>query len=94
MKINDKHYEYLDNEIYDLVNGKQNHRKNVTYARVSLNKQKDDLERQNQRLYDFAISNGYQLSEQLKDIKSGMNFTERKSFMALLKMVVQKTRID
>ena len=60
----------------------------VTYARVSLRKQKNDLETQNERLYDFAIRNGYAITEQLQDIKSGMNFTERKAFMKLLTMVI------
>ena len=60
----------------------------VTYARVSLRKQKNDLVTQNERLYDFAIRNGYAITEQLQDIKSGMNFTERKAFMKLLTMVI------
>ena len=33
------------------------------------------------------MSNGYQIKEQLEDIKSGMSFSERKSFMKLIQMV-------
>lgn len=88
VKINEKHYEYDEKEVYDLVNKNIDSRKNVTYARVSLRKQKDDLLRQNERLYDFCVSKGIELSEQLDDIKSGMNFKERKSFIRLVNMVV------
>lgn len=63
-------------------------RVNVTYARVSLPKQKNDLKTQNERLYDFSIRNGYVLQEQIEDIKSGMSFSERKGFMKLIDMVV------
>ena len=48
---------------------------------------KNDLEKQNERLYNFAANRGIQLSEQLQDIKSGMNFNERKAFAKLIKMV-------
>lgn len=88
VKINEKHYEYDEKEVYSLVNKNIDSRKNVTYARVSLRKQKDDLLRQNERLYDFCVSNGIELAEQLEDIKSGMNFNERKSFIRLVTMVV------
>ena len=80
-------YEYDDNEVYALINKEVKDRVNVTYARVSLQKQKNDLERQNERLYNFAANRGIQLSEQLQDIKSGMNFNERKAFAKLIKMV-------
>ena len=87
IKINAHHYEYNDDEVYKIINGNKP-RTVVTYARVSSRKQKNDLETQNERLYDFAIRNGYAITEQLQDIKSGMNFTERKAFMKLLTMVI------
>jgi predicted site-specific integrase-resolvase len=84
--VNSHHYEYDRDEVYSLIR-KPKERFNVTYARVSLAKQKNDLETQNERLYDFALRNGYSIKEQLKDIKSGMAFSERKSFMKLIDMV-------
>ena len=87
IKINAHHYEYNDDEVYKIINDNKP-RTVVTYARVSSRKQKNDLETQNERLYDFAIRNGYAITEQLQDIKSGMNFTERKAFMKLLTMVI------
>lgn len=67
--------------------GKNKERYNVAYSRVSLPKQKNDLKKQTQRLYDFALSKGYQLKEQIEDIKSGMSFEERKGFIKLLNKV-------
>lgn len=87
VKINSRHYEYDENEVFSLIN-KNKVRKTITYARVSLLKQKNDLITQNERLYDFALKNGYVISEQINDIKSGMNFNNRKGFIKLLTMVI------
>ena len=90
VKLSRTHYEYDEDEVYSLLGkNKNNDRMVVIYARVSLPKQKDDLERQIERLYSYAISNGYNVSEQLSDIKSGMEFEKRKDFMKLLNMVCE-----
>lgn len=90
VKLSKTHYEYDEDEVYALLGkNKNNDRMVVIYARVSLPKQKDDLERQIERLYSYAISNGYNISEQLSDIKSGMEFEKRKNFMKLLNMVCE-----
>ena len=90
VKLSKTHYEYDEDEVYALLGkNKNNDRLVVIYARVSLPKQKDDLERQIERLYSYAISNGYNISEQLSDIKSGMEFEKRKNFMKLLNMVCE-----
>ncbi len=87
--INPFHYEYNDEDIYKLVGRSRNHDKiNVTYSRVSLSKQKNDLESQTKRLYDYCGSKGIKLSKQYSDIKSGMNF-DRKEFNELLKEIVK-----
>ena len=86
VKINSHHYEYDEDEVYSIL-GKVKERYNITYSRVSLPKQKNDLKTQTERLYNFAISNGYQIKEQLEDVKSGMSFTERKSFCKLIDKV-------
>jgi predicted site-specific integrase-resolvase len=85
--VNSHHYEYDRDEVYSLIK-KHKERVNVTYARVSSSKQKNDLKTQNERLYDFSLRNGYKLAEQIEDIKSGMSFSDRKGFMKLLDMVV------
>src|SRR5512142_3237348 len=43
------------------------------YARVSSLGQKDDLERQVQRLRDYASARGYQVAKEVVEIASGLN---------------------
>ena len=43
------------------------------YARVSSSGQKEDLERQIQRLKDYAAAKGYQVSKEVTEIASGLN---------------------
>lgn len=86
IKINTNHYEYDPEEVFAIL-GKSKERYNLTYSRVSLPKQKNDLKTQTRRLYDFATSNGYQIKEQIEDVKSGMSFEDRKGFVKLLKKV-------
>ncbi len=43
------------------------------YARVSSHKQKEDLIRQLERLQQYAETNGWTVTEQVKEIASGMN---------------------
>ena len=81
------HYIYDPKEVYALLGKKDEYRINVTYARVSLPKQKNDLVSQNERLYNFCINKGIHIDRQMQDIKSGMSFSERKSFSELLKLI-------
>ena len=53
------------------------------YARVSSADQKSDLERQVQRLRDYAAANGYQVAKEVTEIASGMN-DNRPKFLKLL----------
>jgi len=43
------------------------------YARVSSADQKSDLERQMQRLRDYAAASGYSVSKEVREIASGLN---------------------
>lgn len=45
----------------------------VLYARVSSHDQKDDLNRQMERLKDYASANGHKVSNQITEIASGLN---------------------
>ncbi len=53
------------------------------YARVSSADQKEDLERQVQRLKDYAASRGYQVTKVVSELASGLNDT-RPKFIKLL----------
>ena len=54
---------------YDLV---------ALYARVSSNSMKDNLTRQQERLENYASSNGYTITKSVKEIASGMNDNRKK----------------
>lgn len=88
--INKYHYEYDEKDVYRILsNGNTDlDRLNISYSRVSLNKQKNDLLSQTKRLYDYSISKGYILHKQIEDIKSGMEFENRKGFSELLELVI------
>ena len=53
------------------------------YARVSKASQKEDLERQLQRLKDYAASRGYQVTKIVSELASGLN-ESRPKFLKLL----------
>ena len=53
------------------------------YARVSSADQKSDLERQVQRLQDYATARGYQVAKEVNEIASGLN-DSRPKFLELL----------
>src|SRR5260370_15213035 len=53
------------------------------YARVSSADQKEDLDRQMQRLKDYAASRGYQVSKMVSELASGLN-DKRPKLMKLL----------
>ncbi len=53
------------------------------YTRVSSSENKDNLNRQSERLAEYAIANGYQIVRNVKEIGSGLN-DQRKQLEALL----------
>ena len=84
--INSRHYEYDEDEVYNLIGKGKTERLTVIYSRVPLRKQKNDLQTQEERIYNWAINNGYKVDMKLQDIKSGMCFTERKDFQKLMSL--------
>lgn len=56
----------------------------VTYARVSSNEMKENLNRQNDRLIEYANNNNYTIIKSIKEIGSGMN-DSRPKLISLLK---------
>ena len=49
----------------------------VCYARVSTNEQKHDLERQKERLVEFAKCNSHKEIRAITDIGSGLNYKKK-----------------
>ena len=81
--INNVYFYWLEESIETDIN-----RFNVIYCRVSNTKQKDDLDKQEQILKEYAISNGYKVDYIFKDIASGMN-ENRKDLNELIKLVIE-----
>ena len=83
-------YNYDDDSVYSFIGLKKNksNSKIVSYARVSTQKQKNQLEEQNQRIYDSCISKGIRLDYQYKDIKSGLS-SDRKDFQKLIQEIIK-----
>jgi len=82
-KVNEIYFYWLEENI-----GTDASRYNVIYCRVSNTKQKDDLDKQELVLKEYAISNGYKVDYIFKDIASGMN-ESRKDLNELIKLVVE-----
>lgn len=59
------------------------HHKTVIYARVSAAENKSNLESQAQRLLDYCAAKGYQVSQVVKEIGSGVN-DQRPKLLKLL----------
>ena len=82
-------YRYPESEIRRLLGESVPTGKVAVYARVSSADQKEDLERQKQRLIEYARSKGYQDIIVLEDVASGLN-ENRKGLAKLFELVVQK----
>ncbi|MDD2673187.1 MAG: IS607 family transposase [Syntrophales bacterium] len=82
-KVNEVFFYWLEENIETDAS-----RYNVIYCRVSNTKQKDDLDKQEQVLKEYAISNGFKVDYVFKDIASGMN-ESRKDLNELIKLVVE-----
>jgi predicted site-specific integrase-resolvase len=81
-----KKFSYDEEDVFKLIN-KSVSRSNVLYCRVSTNKQKKDLENQEELLKTFCIKNGVVVNDSYKDVGSGINF-DRKEFQRLVNDVI------
>ncbi|WP_240331016.1 IS607 family transposase [Helicobacter suis] len=80
------YYKYNDNNVYALA-GIEDQRLNVIYARVSTNKQKQDLQNQMDNNLAFLNAKGISVDKIYSDIKSGMTL-DRPGFIQLLSDVM------
>lgn len=88
-KFSKNFFEYDDESVYALIGEKSCKQKKsiVSYARVSTQKQKEQLNEQNKRIYESCISRGLVLEKQYFDIKSGMS-SDRKDFQEIIRRVI------
>lgn len=82
-KLPNGQYDYDETSVYRFLN-KDVPRKTYIYARVSTQKQKQDLQNQINILKQFCFSNGYQINGVFSDIASGISFENRKDLFRLL----------
>ena len=94
VKLNSKlaktYYDYDEDSVFALI-GQKTQKKDklvISYARVSTQNQKKQLQEQNQRIYDSCISRGLKLDKQFSDIKSGMT-SDRKEFQEVIRLIIQ-----
>lgn len=80
------YYKYCDEDVYKIA-GIEDNRLNVIYARVSTNKQKQDLANQIDNSIAYLNSKGIKVDKIYSDIKSGISL-DRKGFMELLSDVM------
>ena len=66
----------------------------VTYARVSSSQNKDNLDRQSQRLIDFCNAKGWQTQLNIKEIGSGLNDKRKKLEVVLVKGEATKLVVE
>lgn len=89
-KMKNGYYNYDDDSVYAFIGlkKKKHNSKIISYARVSTQNQKEQLKAQSNRIYEYCISKGIVLDEQIEDIKSGMSF-DRKGFDKLCQEVIR-----
>ena len=83
-------YNYDEDSVLAFI-GLKKSRKNtkiISYTRVSTQGQKSQLTEQTNRVYNYCMNKGIDLTEQITDIKSGMSF-DRKGFQQLCREVIQ-----
>jgi putative resolvase len=83
-------YRYPESEIKRLLGEQMPKGRVAVYVRVSsADEQREDLERQKQRLIEYAKGKGYQDIGVLEDVASGLN-ENRKGLAKLFELVTQK----
>lgn len=84
---NQRYYTDEDlNKVLNLEGGAKTQRKNVGYCRVSTQKEKQNLENQQEFVSVYSLSNGVILDEIYTDIGSGLDY-KRQNWSKLLKQV-------
>lgn len=62
----------------------------MIYARVSTAKPKTYLSNQISRLENYCAAQGVKIDQNFSDIASGINFSKRKPFVSLLKLIIEE----
>ncbi len=87
-KLPNGFYDYDDDDVFRLANINVEYN-SVIYARVSTQKQKNDLVNQIEMIRQFANSQGFVIDKVYQDVASGLNFT-RGNFEELVNDVMSR----
>jgi predicted site-specific integrase-resolvase len=87
-KLPNGYYDYDEDSVFKLA-GITTERISVIYARVSTQKQKNDLQNQIDTVIKYANNNGYKVAKVYSDIASGIAY-DRGQFMELLNNVIER----
>ena len=85
-KLPNGYYDYDEDSVFKLA-GITSERVSVIYARVSTQKQKNDLQNQIDTVIKYANNNGFKVTKVYSDIASGIAY-DRGQFMELLNDVI------
>ena len=95
-KVNQRKFFYDEADVYGLIGKRyKNDDKIVIYARVANGHNKEELDKQVQRVSEWCIKNGFQVRDTFTDICASMEFRrpKRQGFHKMLREVIDK-RID
>jgi predicted site-specific integrase-resolvase len=84
-KLDNGYYDYDEDSVFKII--KKDPRINVIYARVSIYKQKKDLENQINKINNFCNSNNIHIDKIYSDINSGLDL-DRKSLNDLIDDII------
>ena len=85
-KLPNGYYDYDEDSVFKLA-GIVTERISVVYARVSTQKQKNDLQNQIDTVIKYANNNGFKVTKVYSDIASGISY-DREQFVELLNDVI------
>jgi predicted site-specific integrase-resolvase len=91
-KLPNGYYDYDEDSVLKLA-GITPQRKAVIYARVSTQKQKNDLQNQIDTVMKYANNNGYSISKVYSDIASGINYDRGQCIELLNEVLEHKIKI-
>ena len=80
-------HDYDNKTVFALIN--KTEKQNYIYARVSTQKQKNDLLNQIEKLKSFCYAKGIIINGIYKDIGSGISFEKRNDFLKLIDSIIE-----
>lgn len=81
-------FNFNADDVYRLANANQKHRYTICYSRVSTDKQRPDLKKQEQENLDFCQANGWAVEKSFTEIGSELASDHRTQFLKMLDWII------